>query len=135
MSSLGAPTYDMYGADRVGKDLYADCLLALNAKTGKMIWYFQDVHHDLWDYDLCSAPQLLTIHHNGKVIQAVAQSGKTGFLYVFDRYTGKPIWPIERSRFPRAMCRASSPGQRSRSRPRRRPLRGRSLPRPTSILI
>ncbi len=90
----GAPTYDMYGADRIGKDLYADCLLAINARTGKLIWYFQDVHHDLWDYDLTSAPQLITIHHDGKVVPAVAQAGKDGFLYVFDRYTGKPIWPI-----------------------------------------
>jgi quinoprotein glucose dehydrogenase len=105
----GAPTYDMYGADRVGQDLYADCLLALNAKTGKLIWYFQDVHHDLWDYDLCSAPQLLTIHHNGKVIQAVAQSGKTGFLYVFDRYTGKPVWPIEEKPVPKS----DVPGEQS----------------------
>ena len=84
----------MYGADRIGKDLYADCLLAINARTGKLIWYFQDVHHDLWDYDLTSAPQLITIHHDGKVVPAVAQAGKDGFLYVFDRYTGKPIWPI-----------------------------------------
>ncbi len=90
----GAPTFDMYGADRVGKDLYGDCLLAINARTGKLIWYFQDVHHDLWDYDLTAAPQLITIHHDGKVIEAVAQAGKDGFLYVFDRYTGKPIWPI-----------------------------------------
>jgi quinoprotein glucose dehydrogenase len=90
----GAPTYDMYGADRIGKDLYADCLLAINARTGKLIWYFQDVHQDLWDYDLTSAPQLITIHHNGKTIEAVAQAGKDGFLYVFNRYTGKPIWPI-----------------------------------------
>lgn len=98
----GSPTYDMYGADRIGKDLYADCLLAINARTGKLIWYFQDVHHDLWDYDLTSAPQLITLHHDGKVIQAVAQAGKDGFLYVFDRYTGKPVWPIEERPVPKS---------------------------------
>jgi quinoprotein glucose dehydrogenase len=107
--ATGAPTYDMYGADRVGQDLYADCLLAINAKTGKLIWYFQDVHHDLWDYDLCSAPQLLTLHHDGKVIQAVAQTGKTGFIYVFDRYTGKPVWPIVEKPVPQSTV----PGEQS----------------------
>ena len=107
--TTGAPTYDMYGADRVGKDLYADCLLAINARTGKLIWYFQDVHHDLWDYDLCAAPQLITIHHDGKVIQAVAQAGKDGFLYVFDRYTGKPVWPIEE----RPVPKSDAPGEQA----------------------
>ncbi len=98
----GSPTYDMYGADRIGKNLYADCLLAINARTGKLIWYFQDVHHDLWDYDLTSAPQLITIHHDGRVIQSVALAGKDGFLYVFDRYTGKPVWPIEERPVPKS---------------------------------
>jgi quinoprotein glucose dehydrogenase len=90
----GSPTFDLYGGDRIGKDLFADCLLAINARTGKLVWYFQDVHHDLWDYDLAAAPQLITIHHGGKEIDAVAQAGKNGFLYVFNRYTGEPIWPI-----------------------------------------
>jgi quinoprotein glucose dehydrogenase len=98
----GAPTYDLYGGDRVGQDLYGDCLLAINARTGKLIWYFQDVHHDLWDYDICAAPQLITIHHGGKVVQAVAIAGKTGYLYVFDRTTGKPIWPIEERPVPKS---------------------------------
>jgi quinoprotein glucose dehydrogenase len=100
--TTGAPTYDMYGADRVGQDLYGDCLLAINARTGKLIWYFQDVHHDLWDYDLCAAPQLITIHRDGKEIPAVALAGKTAFLYVFNRYTGKPIWPIEERPVPKS---------------------------------
>jgi len=100
--TLGSPTYDMYGADRVGQNLYADCLVALNARTGKLIWYFQDVHHDLWDYDICAAPQLITIDHDGKVVQAVAIAGKTGYLYVFDRFTGKPIWPIEERPVPKS---------------------------------
>jgi quinoprotein glucose dehydrogenase len=105
----GSPTYDMYGADRIGMDLYGDCLLAINARTGKLIWYFQDVHHDLWDYDVTSAPQLITIHHNGKVMQAVAQAGKNGFLYVFDRYNGKPVWPIEE----RAVPKSDVPGEQA----------------------
>jgi quinoprotein glucose dehydrogenase len=105
----GSPTYDMYGADRIGKDLYGDCLLAINARTGKLIWYFQDVHHDLWDYDLAAAPQLITIHHNGKLIQAVAQAGKDGFLYVLDRYTGKPIWPITE----RPVPQSDAPGEKA----------------------
>ncbi len=105
----GSPTYDLYGGDRIGKDLYADCLLAIDARTGKLIWYFQDVHHDLWDYDLTSAPQLITIHHDGKLIEAVAQAGKSGFLYVFDRANGKPVWPIEE----RPVPKSDVPGEQS----------------------
>lgn len=98
----GSATYDMYGADRVGKNLFADCLLALNARTGKLMWHFQFVHHDLWDYDSTSAPQLITIRHNGKMVDAVAQAGKLGYLYVFDRVTGEPIWPIEERAVPKS---------------------------------
>jgi len=98
----GSSTYDMYGADRIGKDLFADCLIALNARTGKLMWHFQFVHHDLWDYDSTSAPQLITIRHNGKLVDAVAQAGKVGFLYVFDRVTGEPIWPIEERPVPKS---------------------------------
>jgi quinoprotein glucose dehydrogenase len=72
----------------------------LNARTGKRLWHFQMVHHDLWDYDNTAAPQLTTIRRNGKPIDVVAQAGKTGFLYVFDRVTGEPIWPIEERPFP-----------------------------------
>jgi len=91
---LGAPTYDFYGADRKGDNLFGDCLLALDARTGKRLWHFQMIHHDLWDYDETAAPQLTTVKQNGKSIDVVAQAGKDGFLYVFDRVTGKPIWPI-----------------------------------------
>ncbi len=91
---LGAPTFDYYGADRVGDDLYDESILALDARTGKRVWYFQTVHHGLWDYDLCSAPELVTIQHDGKTIPAVAVAGKNGFLYVFNRLTGEPVWPI-----------------------------------------
>ena len=91
----GSPTYDYYGADRIGSNLFGNCLVALDARTGKKLWHFQTVHHDLWDYDNNAAPQLITVRHNGKLIDAVAQSTKQGFLFVFDRVTGKPLWPIE----------------------------------------
>jgi quinoprotein glucose dehydrogenase len=99
---LGSANYDFYGADRIGQDLFANCLLALDAKTGKRLWHFQTVHHDLWDLDAVSAPQLVTVRHNGKKIDAVAHAGKTGFLYVLDRVTGKPLWPIEERPVPKS---------------------------------
>jgi len=91
----GSGTFDFYGADRIGANLFADCLIALDARTGKRLWHFQNVHHDLWDYDNTSAPQLTNIKKDGKSIPVVAMAGKTGFLYVFNRVTGEPIWPIE----------------------------------------
>ena len=91
----GSPTYDYYGADRIGSNLFGNCLLALDARTGKRLWHFQMVHHDLWDYDNNAAPQLITVRHDGKLIDAVSQATKQGFLFVFDRVTGKPLWPIE----------------------------------------
>ena len=106
---LGSPTYDFYGADRKGSGLYGDSLLALDARTGKYLWHFQDVHHDLWDYDMCSAPQLTTIKHDGKDVEVVAEAGKTGFLYVLERKTGKPIWPIEERKVPQT----DVPGEQS----------------------
>jgi quinoprotein glucose dehydrogenase len=98
----GSATYDFYGADRIGADLFGDCLLALDARTGKRLWHYQTVHHDLWDYDNTSAPQLITVTHDGKKVDAVAMAGKTGYLYVFDRVTGKPLWPIEERPVPRS---------------------------------
>lgn len=92
---LGSPTYDYYGADRIGSNLYGSSLLALDARTGKRLWHFQFVHHDLWDYDPTAAPQLVTVRHNGKAVDAVAQATKHGFLFVFERVTGEPLWPIE----------------------------------------
>ena len=91
----GSPTYDFYGADRHGTNLFGNCLLALDARTGKRLWHFQTIHHDLWDLDNVSAPMLVTVRHNGRRIDAVAHAGKTGFLYVFNRVTGEPLWPIE----------------------------------------
>jgi quinoprotein glucose dehydrogenase len=86
--------YELYGGDRKGDNLFADCLLALDARTGKYLWHFQTVHHDLWDYDPNTAPQLVTVNHDGKTVDAVALASKNGFLYVFDRVSGKPLWPI-----------------------------------------
>jgi quinoprotein glucose dehydrogenase len=97
---VSSPTYDYYGADRHGANLFSDCLLALDARTGKRLWHFQMVHHDLWDYDPTAAPQLLTIRKDGKRIDAVAQATKQGFVFVFDRVSGKPVWPIEERQVP-----------------------------------
>jgi len=91
----GSPTYDFYGADRKGINLFGNCIIALDAKTGKRKWHFQTIHHDLWDYDLPSPPNLVTIKKNGKEIDAVAQTSKVGFLYVLDRETGEPLYPVE----------------------------------------
>lgn len=99
---LGSPTYDLYGADRKGEDLFGDCILALDARTGKRLWYFQVVHHDLWDYDPASSPLLLTINHNGKKVDALAEATKFGFVYVFDRVTGKPLWPVQENPVPQS---------------------------------
>ena len=97
---IGSPTFDFYGADRLGSNLFGNSLVAINARTGKRIWHFQTVHHDIWDYDLASAPQLLTVNRNGKQIDAVAIATKHGFVFVFDRVTGVPVFPIEEKPFP-----------------------------------
>ncbi|SHG65848.1 quinoprotein glucose dehydrogenase [Chryseolinea serpens] len=97
---LGSPTYDYYGADRKGQNLFGNCIVALDAKTGKRLWHFQTVHHDLWDYDLPAPPNLVTIEKDGKSIDAIAQTSKTGFVYVLNRETGEPIFPIEERNVP-----------------------------------
>ncbi len=102
-----SPKYNFYGADRAGANLFGDCLIALDARTGKLIWYFQMVHHDIWDYDNGTAPMLLTVRHNGKMVDAVAQAGKEGFVWVFNRETGEPLWPIEE----RAVPKSDMPGE------------------------
>src|SRR2546427_2416890 len=91
----GSAAFDFYGADRAGDNLFADCLIALNAETGERIWHFQGVGHDLWDRDFPSPPALLTVRHEGKEVDAVAQTTKQGFVYLFDRANGKPLFPIE----------------------------------------
>ena len=105
----GSPTYDYYGADRIGANLFANCLIALDARTGERLWHFQMVHHDLWDYDATAAPQLLTVRHEGKLVDVVAESSKQGFIYVFDRVTGKPLWPIEE----RPVAKSLMPGEQA----------------------
>lgn len=92
---LGSPTYDFYGANRKGENLFGNSLVALNAKDGSLMWHFQTVHHDLWDYDLPAPPNLVKIEKDGREINAVSLTSKTGFLYLFDRITGEPVYPIE----------------------------------------
>jgi glucose dehydrogenase len=96
----GSAVMDFYGGDRVGDDLYANCLLALDANTGKLLWHFQGVHHDLWDRDFPSPPALFTLHRDGQTIPAIAQTTKQGYLYLFDRLTGKPLYPITERPYP-----------------------------------
>lgn len=91
----GSPAFDFYGGNRKGQNLYGNCLLALEAATGKLVWYYQLVHHDLWDYDLPAPPNLLTVEHDGKKIDAVAQVTKMGMVFLFDRQTGRPLFAIE----------------------------------------
>lgn len=91
----GSPAFDFYGGNRKGKNLYGNCLIALEAATGKLVWYYQLVHHDLWDYDLPAPPNLLTVTHEGKKIDAVAQVTKMGMVFLFNRETGEPLFPIE----------------------------------------
>jgi quinoprotein glucose dehydrogenase len=104
----GSPKFNFYGGNRHGANLFGDCLIALDARTGKRLWHFQTVHHDIWDLDNNSAPQLTTIRQNGRSIDVVAMASKTGYLYVFDRQSGKPIWPIEERPVPQ---NTSVPGE------------------------
>jgi quinoprotein glucose dehydrogenase len=103
----GSASYDFYGGNRKGQNLYANCLLALDAATGKRKWHFQTVHHDIWDRDLPAPPNLVTVTHGGKRIDAVAQTTKAGFVYLFDRETGKPLFPVEE----RPMPATAMPGE------------------------
>ncbi|HEX4005905.1 MAG TPA: PQQ-binding-like beta-propeller repeat protein [Acidobacteriaceae bacterium] len=96
----GSAVFDFYGGDRLGNDLFADTLLALDAATGKRLWHFQGVHHDIWDRDFPSPPALVTVTRDGKSIDAVAQTTKQGVVYLFDRVTGEPLFPIEEKPFP-----------------------------------
>ena len=92
---IGTPTNDYYGGHRLGDNLFAESLVAVDVETGQRQWHFQMIHHGLWDYDLPAAPNLLDITVDGREIKAVAQVSKQGFVYVFDRVTGEPVWPIE----------------------------------------
>ena len=97
---IGSASYDFYGGKRLGDNLFANSVLALDAATGKRIWHYQTVHHDVWDRDLPTAPALVTITKEGKRIEAIAQPTKSGFVFLLDRLTGKPIYPIEEKPVP-----------------------------------
>ena len=106
---FGTARFDFYGGDRPGANLFGNSLVALDARTGKRIWHQQLVHHDLWDYDLPQAPKLLTLRQNGQNVDVVAQATKQGFIFVFDRKTGRPIFPIEE----RPVPQSDVPGEKS----------------------
>ena len=98
--ATGSPTFDFWGGDRLGNNLFGNSVVALNANTGQRVWHFQVVHHDVWDYDLANAPTLVTLERNGRKVDALVQVSKMGFVFVFDRVTGKPLFPIEERRVP-----------------------------------
>jgi quinoprotein glucose dehydrogenase len=106
---VSTPTNDYYGGERLGDGLYGESLVCLDVTTGKKVWHYQLVHHGLWDYDPPAAPNLIDITVAGKPIKAVAQPTKQAFLYVFDRITGEPVWPIEEQPVPAS----SVPGERA----------------------
>jgi quinoprotein glucose dehydrogenase len=96
----GSAAFDFYGADRIGDDLFANCLIALNAETGERIWHFQGVHHDLWDRDFPTPPILLSVQRDGKRVDAVAQATKQGFVFLLDRANGQPLFPLDCRNYP-----------------------------------
>lgn len=98
----GSAAYDFYGGNRSGKNLFGNCLLALDARTGKLKWHYQFVHHDIWDRDLPAPPNLITLNKNGRAIDAVAQVTKQGYVFVFDRVTGKSLFPINEVAVPKS---------------------------------
>jgi len=105
----GSAVSDFYGYDRIGDDLYANSLLALDADTGKLKWHFQGMHHDVLDRDFPSPPVLLTVRHDGKTVEAVAQATKQGYLFVLDRLTGKPLFPVSEM----AVAQSDVPGEKT----------------------
>jgi quinoprotein glucose dehydrogenase len=106
---FGSPRFDFYGGDREGANLFGNSLVALNARTGQRIWHQQLVHHDLWDYDLPNSPKLLTLRRDGRNVDVVAQATKQGFVFVFERETGRPFFPIEE----RPVPQSDLPGEKS----------------------
>ena len=110
---IGSPSYDFYGADRQGAGLFGNSLVALDAATGKLRWYFQMVHHDIWDYDACAPPSLVTVHRDGKDIPAVAEITKMGFVFVLDRLTGRPLFLSRSAVLRNSKCREKRRGRQS----------------------
>jgi quinoprotein glucose dehydrogenase len=96
----GSPSVDFYGGAREGQNLFANCVIALDANTGKRIWHFQTIHHDLWDHDIPCPPNLIRVRHNGKMTDAVAQATKDGYVFVFNRDNGEPLFPVRETPVP-----------------------------------
>jgi quinoprotein glucose dehydrogenase len=94
-AGLGSAAFDFYGGDRPGANLFANCTVALDARTGQRVWHYQTLHHDLWDHDLPVYPNLVRVTHNGQPVDAVAQVTKTGYVFLFDRATGRPLFDVE----------------------------------------
>ncbi|MDZ7649435.1 MAG: hypothetical protein U5K54_21050 [Cytophagales bacterium] len=94
-ASTGSASFDFYGGNRHGQNLFANCVLALDAETGIRKWHYQTIHHDMWDRDLPAAPVLVTVTHNGERKDAVAQTTKTGYVFLLNRDTGEPLFPVE----------------------------------------
>ena len=106
---LTSAATDFYGGDRQGQNLFADCILALDAASGRRLWHFQTIHHDLWDWDLPAQPNLVTVRRNGRNVPAVAQVTKTGFVFLLDRLTGKPLFDVVE----RSVPKSPVPGEQS----------------------
>ena len=107
--ATGSPAFDFWGGDRIGKNLFGNCVLCLNAETGERVWHYQTVHHDVFDYDLPCAPNLVTVQHEGKAVDAVAQVSKMGWVFLLDRETGTPLYPIEE----RPVSKSTVPGEQT----------------------
>jgi quinoprotein glucose dehydrogenase len=113
-TTFGSPASDFYGGDRKGNNLYGNSVVALDAETGKMLWHFQAVHHDLWDYDLPPGPTLLDVKVNGRDVPILAQTGKVGYMYILNRVTGEPVFgidekPVPQSKVPGEFTSATQP--------------------------
>ena len=99
-ASTGSAASDFYGANRTGDNLFANSVIALNAATGERVWHYQTVQHDIWDRDLPAPPVLVKVNHDGRLVDALAQTTKSGYVFLFDRSTGAPLFPIERRKYP-----------------------------------
>jgi len=102
-AATGSASFDFYGVNRQGDNLFADCVLALDATTGRRAWHFQGIKHDVWDWDFPAAPSLVTVTRDGRKVDAVAQITKYGYVYVLDRRTGEPLFPIEQRKVPASL--------------------------------
>ena len=121
---VSGPGMNYYGGDRPGNNLFGNSTVALDTQTGKIKWHFQNIHHEMWDYNLPPAPGLFEVRKDGKTIPALAQTARSGWMFILDRETGKPIFGVEERPWPKATCRAS--GIRRRSRFPEKPGRSRA---------